>query len=71
MDQITRDTAVEDVLKGYPMLAKVFIDYGLPCLVCGEPFWGTIEELSRQHDVDCTTLVKKLNQKRKEIDEKI
>ncbi len=71
MEKITEHTPVADVLKGYPTLTQVFIEHGLPCLVCGEPFWGTIEELSRQHDADCTALIKKLNQKRREIDEKI
>ena len=36
--EITKDTLVEDVLRGYPSLSKVFIELGLPCLVCGEAF---------------------------------
>ena len=69
--EITKDTPVEDALKGFPALAKVFIEYGLPCLVCGEAFWGTIEQLARQKAVDVGELVKKLNEKKREIDEKI
>ena len=71
MDKITRQTSVEDVLKDYPALTHVFIEHGLPCLVCGEAFWGTIEELSRQHHIDTRCLINKLNQKKREIDEKI
>ena len=47
------------------------MDFGLPCLVCGEAFWGTIEELTRQKDVNIEELVKKLNEKKREIDEKL
>ncbi len=71
MDKITAQTSVEDVLKEYPTLVHVFIEQGLPCLVCGEPFWGTIEELSRQQHIDVKALINKLNQKKCEIDEKI
>lgn len=71
MDKITEHTPVADVIKVYPTLTQVFIEHGLPCLVCGEPFWGTIRELSQQHGTDVKTLVEKLNQKRREIDEKI
>lgn len=71
MDKITAQTSVEDVLKKYPTLVHVFIEHRLPCLVCGEPFWGTIEELSRQHHIDVKGLINKLNQKKREIDEKI
>ena len=69
--EITKQTAVDDVLKGYPVLTRVFIEFGLPCLVCGEAFWGTIEELAQQNNVDPENLVKKLNEKRHEINEKI
>ncbi len=70
MEEISRNTSVEDVIKGYPTLTKVFIDFGLPCLVCGEPFWGTIEELARQNDVDINVLLNKLNQQKRKFDEK-
>jgi hybrid cluster-associated redox disulfide protein len=69
--QITKDTSVDDVLKGYPTLTRVFIQFGLPCQVCGQAFWGTIEELAQQNNVNPENLVKKLNEKRHEIDEKI
>ncbi len=69
--KITEETQVEDVLAGYPALTKVFIEFGLPCLVCGEPFWGTIGELARKHNVDVNELLKKINKIKKEIDEKI
>jgi hybrid cluster-associated redox disulfide protein len=58
---IRKDSLVEDVLKGHPHLTRVFIQQGIPCLVCGESFWGTIEELARQYGKDVDTLVDELN----------
>lgn len=67
---INEDTKIEDLLKQYPSLVRVFIAQGLPCLVCGNPFWGTIRELSDKHDVNLEELIKKLNEERLAIDEK-
>lgn len=71
MTNIAKDTAISDVLSGYPSLVGVFISLGLPCLVCGQPFWGTVEELAQKHHVDVDKLVKQLNEKKREIDEKL
>jgi len=68
---ITKDTSVEEALKGHPALTKVFIDLGLPCFVCGEAFWGTVEELARQNNIDASELVNKLNKKIKEYNDKV
>ncbi|MBN2621663.1 DUF1858 domain-containing protein [candidate division WOR-3 bacterium] len=57
---ITKESLVEDVLKAHPGLARVFIQEGLPCLVCGESFWGTIEELARQHGKEASAIVDSL-----------
>jgi hydroxylamine reductase len=58
---ITKDTLVEDALKIHPELARVFIQQGMPCLVCGESFWGTIEELAKQYGKDVATVISALN----------
>lgn len=47
---VTKDTPVEDILEAWPGVVKFLINEGLPCLVCGEPFWGTIGELARSKD---------------------
>lgn len=70
MDEITANTHIDELLAAYPFLSRTFIEFGMPCMVCGEPFWGTIEELSRQHNVDTAVLVKQLNQRKVEIDAK-
>jgi hybrid cluster-associated redox disulfide protein len=68
---ITKDTPVEEVLSAYPALSKIFIKFGLPCFVCGEPYWGTIEDIAEKHDISIDELLNKLHDKKKEIDEKL
>jgi hypothetical protein len=46
--RVTRDTAVEDLLASVPDVVRYLIERGLPCLVCGEPAWGTFEELAHR-----------------------
>lgn len=70
MNEITRSTHIDELLSAYPALSKTFIEFGMPCLVCGEPFWGTIEELGRQYRVDVEILVKQLNQRKAELNAK-
>lgn len=45
---IHRDTTIEDLLAAVPSVVRYLIERGLPCLVCGEPTWGTFEELARR-----------------------
>ena len=71
MTKIAKDMPISDVLDKYPNLVTVFINHGLPCLVCGQPFWGTIEELAQKHNADVNELVNKLNEQRRKIDEKL
>jgi hybrid cluster-associated redox disulfide protein len=66
--EITRETSIEDVLESYPGLSKVFVELGLLCLVCGEAFWGTVEEIAKQHNMDVDKLIEKLNQRKQERD---
>ncbi|MCK4352267.1 DUF1858 domain-containing protein [candidate division WOR-3 bacterium] len=60
-DKITKDLTIEEVLEKYPETVKVFIDLKIPCLVCGEPLWGTVEETSKKYNVPLDTLLSNLN----------
>jgi hybrid cluster-associated redox disulfide protein len=62
MDKITKDMSVEDLIDAYPQTVQIFIHLGLPCLVCGEPFWGTVEELARKYNADPDQVLKSLNE---------
>ncbi len=58
---ITRKSKIEDILRDFPEKTGIFVQMGIPCLVCGEPFWGTVEELCERYNVDIDLLLKKLN----------
>lgn len=47
-DRISADRQVEDLVKQHPDLVRFLIAHDLPCVVCGEPFWGTLRELAAQ-----------------------
>ena len=40
---------VEDLVSAHPATVRVFMDHSFPCLVCGEPVWGTIAENARRN----------------------
>ena len=61
MTGITPDTTVEEIIEKHPKTVGVFIQFSIPCLVCGEPFWGTIAELCRRHSADLESLLERLN----------
>ncbi len=59
---INEQTPVEDIVAEHPEATQIFLRWGLPCVTCGEPFWGTIEELAKQNHFDKTTeLLEDLN----------
>jgi len=60
--EITAQTPVEKLLDAIPEANEYLIEQGLPCIVCGEPFWGTLGDLARRHGVeDVDALVRGLN----------
>jgi hybrid cluster-associated redox disulfide protein len=71
VERISKDMLVETVLAMYPGLAKVFIDSGLPCMVCGQPCWGTVADLAEKYHVNVKTFVDKLNEDLKKTHEKL
>ena len=45
--QIQRDTAVEEIVTSIPQAVAYLMQNGIHCVVCGEPVWGTFEELAQ------------------------
>ncbi len=45
---MTAESKVDEMVEQYPDTVKFLMARGLPCVVCGEPFWGTLGELCRQ-----------------------
>ncbi len=50
--RITPDITVEELLEHFPEANGYLIEHGLPCLVCGEPFWGTLRDLALRNGVE-------------------
>ncbi|MBX2992180.1 MAG: DUF1858 domain-containing protein [Bacteroidetes bacterium] len=46
MTRIERTISIEELIDLFPGSVKFLISRNLPCLVCGEPTWGTLEELA-------------------------
>ena len=66
MTLINRDISIEDLIEQFPGSVKFLISRNLPCLVCGEPSWGTLEELAKDKGFDdgsIDRLVREMNAK--------
>jgi len=44
---ITSDTAIDELVTTCPKAVHLLIEEGLPCVECGEPYWGTVGELAK------------------------
>ncbi len=51
-NHIVPGISIEALLDRFPGSVRFLIERGLPCLVCGEPSWGTLEELAREKGWD-------------------
>jgi methionine synthase II (cobalamin-independent) len=43
---IGKDIQIEDLVKLYPKAVPFLMSKGIVCIQCGEPIWGTLEELA-------------------------
>lgn len=60
---ITSDTTIEYVVSQYPELIKPLMEYGIKCVVCGEPLWGTLAENAHRKGIqNLDEIIDKLNQ---------
>jgi Ni,Fe-hydrogenase I small subunit len=48
MEAVRRSTPIEDLVREWPSAVHFMIEKGLPCITCGEPVWGTFEEVARR-----------------------
>ncbi|MCX7908510.1 MAG: DUF1858 domain-containing protein [Ignavibacteria bacterium] len=42
---ITKGTTIEELVSVIPESVNYFMEKGIRLLICGEPIWGTIEEV--------------------------
>lgn len=63
---IKRDIPIEDLVEDYPFTVSFLREKGIVCIVCGEPVWGTLEEVAKSkkfNDKEIDQLVGELNEK--------
>ena len=48
---IKRETTIEEIVTNYPELVRPLMEYGIKCIVCGEPIWGTLEENAEEKGI--------------------
>ncbi len=63
MKTANRESLVEELVKANPEVVRFLILEGLPCVICGEPFWGSLEELAQQkgwNDSQINNLIEKM-----------
>ena len=41
---ITEDITIEELVERIPKSVSILMDYGIICIKCGEPVWGTLKE---------------------------
>jgi hypothetical protein len=58
--EIGPDTQVDELVESRPDAVKTLVRLGLPCLVCGEAFWGTLGELCERYGKDADRVVAEL-----------
>jgi hypothetical protein len=42
---IDKNIYIEDLVREHPEVISLLADLGIICIACGEPVWGTLEEL--------------------------
>lgn len=70
---IKRDISIEELTDNFPFSVSFLREKGIVCIVCGEPIWGTLEEVAQAKGYDdegIDQLVNELNQKVTENDDK-
>ena len=59
---IDKNIYIEDLVREYPNVISPLAELGIICIACGEPVWGTLEELVDKkglHNLD--QILEKLN----------
>jgi len=62
--QIERDTPIEEIVETSSQAVAYLRKNGIHCVVCGEPVWGTLEELAQSKgfsEAEIDNFVKELN----------
>jgi len=49
---IDGDTRIEDLVRECPQAVSILRDFGIRCIQCGEPLWGTLEQAAREKGIE-------------------
>ena len=63
--QITKDIQIEDLVEQLPQSVSFLRENGIVCIICGEPVWGSLNDIAKQKDFSDDSieqLVSELNQ---------
>ncbi|GAB4575276.1 MAG: hypothetical protein Kow0077_26000 [Anaerolineae bacterium] len=50
--EITLDVTVDELVAAYPDAVGFLADHHVVCIVCGEPYWGTLGELMASKGIE-------------------
>ena len=60
--RIDKSTLIEEIVEKYPQLIRPLREAGIVCIRCGEPIWGTLEEVATEKGVqNIDALVAEMN----------
>lgn len=45
---ITKEIEIDDLIRDVPESVKYLQNNGIKCVICGEPVWGTLEQVCKQ-----------------------
>lgn len=48
---ITKDIQIEDLIVRLPQSVSYLREKGIICVVCGEPVWGSLNDLATQKEL--------------------
>ncbi len=66
--KISKSTLIEEIVEKYPSLIGPLRERGIVCIRCGEPIWGTLEEVAEEKNIeDIDGLVDALNREIEKI----
>jgi len=60
---ISPDDRIEDLLEKHPGLNAFLMEHGIVCVLCGEPYWGTLGELIARKQLDLEKIMAEINQR--------
>ncbi len=62
---IAKDIQIEDLIEILPQAVSYLREKGIVCVVCGEPVWGSLNDLATQKglsDESIEVIIKELNE---------